>query len=61
MSGAFGTAPMITGDIAEIDENGFIYIWGRQKDEIKTSDGRELYLFDVENELNANIKYNNTT
>ena len=51
---AFEDGWLKTGDIAEIDENGFIYIWGRQKDEIKTSDGRELYLFDVENRIRKN-------
>ena len=40
-----------TGDIAEIDENGFLYIWGRNSDKIKLSDGSDLYLFDVANKI----------
>lgn len=38
-----------TGDLAEIDENGFVYIWGRCKDTVTLSDGREIYLFDIAN------------
>lgn len=38
-----------TGDLAEIDENGFVYIWGRMKDSIELPDGREIYLFDLAN------------
>ena len=45
---------ILTGDLAEIDENGFIYIWGRVKDSIKLSDGQELHLFDVANKLKEN-------
>ncbi len=37
-----------TGDLAEIDNDGFIYIWGRLKDTISLKDGREIYLFDIE-------------
>ncbi len=40
-----------TGDLAEIDENGFVYIWGRLKDTVKLSDGREIYLFDISNKI----------
>ena len=40
-----------TGDLAEIDENGFIYIWGRCSDTITLSDGRSIYLFDIANKL----------
>ena len=40
-----------TGDLAEIDENGFIYIWGRCKDTVTVSDGSEIYLFDIANKI----------
>ena len=43
-----------TGDLAEIDDKGFIYIWGRVKDSIKLPNGRELHLFDVANKLKEN-------
>lgn len=38
-----------TGDLAEIDENGFIYVWGRTKDSVEISDNQKLYLFDIAN------------
>ena len=40
-----------TGDLAEIDENGFIYIWGRVNDSIVLSNGRKVYLFDLANKI----------
>ena len=43
-----------TGDLAEIDDNGFIYIWGRVKDSIKLQNGNELHLFDVANKIKEN-------
>lgn len=45
-----------TGDVAEIDENGFVYIWGRTKDKIDLEDGSHLYMFDVANKLKENSK-----
>lgn len=36
-----------TGDLAEIDENGFVYIWGRIKDAFEYGDNQKIYLFDV--------------
>lgn len=36
-----------TGDIAEIDHNGFLYVWGRKSDCIKSQSGREIYPFDI--------------
>lgn len=43
-----------TGDVVEIDDNGFLYVWGRLNDSIKLQDGNELYLFDVENKIREN-------
>lgn len=40
-----------TGDLAEIDEKGFVYIWGRVNDVVNLPDGREIYLFDVANKI----------
>ena len=40
-----------TGDLAEIDENGFVYIWGRMTDVTKLPGGREIYLFDIANKI----------
>lgn len=36
-----------TGDLAEIDENGFVYIWGRVKDTVTDKQGNQIYLFDI--------------
>lgn len=40
-----------TGDLAEIDENGFVYIWGRCNDTVTLPDGQEIYLFDIANKI----------
>lgn len=42
-----------TGDLAEINEDGFIFIWGRVKDCIIVNDNK-LYLFDVANKVKEN-------
>ncbi len=44
-----------TGDMAEIDEDGFIYIWGRMTDKIVAED-KDIYLFDVANKIKENDK-----
>ena len=40
-----------TGDLAEIDENGFVYIYGRCSDAIILSDNQKIYLFDIANKI----------
>lgn len=40
-----------TGDLAEIDENGFVYIWGRLTDKVDFANGKSVYLFDIANEI----------
>ena len=48
---AFENGWFKTGDLAEIDENGFVFIWGRVTDRIDLSTGKPLYLFDVAQEI----------
>lgn len=40
-----------TEDLAEIDDNGFIYIWGRESDKIVSKDNKKVYLFDISNAI----------
>lgn len=42
-----------TGDLSEIDDKGFIYVWGRISDELILPNG-QLYLFDVANKIKEN-------
>ena len=39
-----------TGDIAEIDDRGFLYVWGRMKDSIRVNND-EVFLFDIANKI----------
>lgn len=40
-----------TGDIFDIDENGFLFLWGRKNDKIIGQNGENIYLFDIANEI----------
>ncbi len=43
-----------TGDMAEISEEGFIFIYGRCSDHVVTPSGEKIYLFDVANAIKKN-------
>ena len=43
-----------TGDLAEIDDDGFVFIWGRLKENIQLQNGEKIYLFDIANKLKEN-------
>ena len=47
---------LYTGDLASIDEKGFIYLKGRQRDIIKLKDGNLIYPDSIENVLLENIQ-----
>ncbi|MBQ3435464.1 MAG: acyl--CoA ligase [Bacilli bacterium] len=40
-----------TGDMAEIDEEGYLYVYGRKKDKTTLVNGKEVYLFDIANKI----------
>ena len=42
-----------TGDLASIDENGFLYIYGRLSDCATTESGEKLHLFDIAEKIKA--------
>ena len=44
-----------TGDIAEIDEEGNLYIYGRYNDTTILPNGKEMYLFDIANKIREDI------
>ncbi len=43
-----------TGDLAEIDEKGFVYVWGRINDVLILSEGKRLYPFDIAQQFKEN-------
>ena len=43
-----------TGDIASINENGFVCLYGRKSDLLGQKDGQDIYLFDISNKLKEN-------
>ena len=47
-----------SGDIAEIDEEGLVYIYGRKTDKVTLPNGKEVYLFDIANKIreDKNVK-----
>ena len=44
-----------SGDVAEIDENGFLYVYGRCNDITVLPNGKEMYLFDIANKIREDI------
>lgn len=42
---------LYSGDIAEIDEEGLVYIYGRKSDKTTLPNGKEVYLFDIANTI----------
>ena len=56
---AFRNGWLRTGDLFEIDENGFLYCYGRLSDKLTLPGNKTLYLFDIANELckDTNVKY----
>ena len=43
-----------TGDLGEIDDRGFAYVWGRVQDTIQLADGTKIYYFDIINKIKEN-------
>lgn len=47
---------LLTGDIGELDEDGYLYVYGRKNDAISVN-GKTVFLFDVANELRTRFDF----
>ena len=47
-----------SGDLAEIDDKGFLYVWGRLSDRIDLPNNKDFYLFDITNKIKENKSVN---
>lgn len=54
-----GVTWMRSGDLSHIDNDGRIYIWGRQSNQMVFSNGQKVYPFDIAAKLCRNTKIEN--
>lgn len=47
-----------TGDVFSINEDGILFLWGREDDKIILSNNEEIYLFDIANKLKSDPDIN---